>query len=259
MAPADRHGPVSRIEAAVFDTDGVITRTATVHAAAWKSVFDEFLRRRAETAGQPLVPFSDDDYRRYVDGLARYDGVKRFLSARGIELPPGRSGDPPGFDTVHALGNRKNGAFLAELAEHGVERFESTVVLIRRLRELGVGTAAVSASENCAEVLAAAEVDDLFDARVDGLDVAALDLPGKPDPALFLEAAKRLGVPAGRTAVFEDALAGVEAGRRGAFGLVVGIDRTHHGADLLRAGADVVVTDLACFHVDDDRRWSVDA
>jgi alpha,alpha-trehalase len=252
-----RRAPAPRLAAMIFDTDGVVTRTASVHAAAWKAMFDEFLRRRAETTGEPYVPFDDEDYVRDVDGRSRYDGVAGFLASRDIRLPRGEPSDPPDRDTVCGLGNRKNDAFSARVREHGVEAFESTLVLARRLRGRGIRTAVVSASENCAAVLAAAGAAELFEVRVDGLDAAELGLVGKPDPALFLEAARRLGVEPGRAAVVEDALAGVEAGRRGGFGLVVGVDRTGHADALAAHGADVVVADLACLDVDDEGRWSV--
>lgn len=250
---------IERLGAGIFDTDGVITRTATVHEAAWKDLFDRFLRQRSEGTDDPFVPFTADDYRRYVDGVPRYDGVARFLASRDIELPAGEPDDGPDRQTVCGLGNRKNDAFLEAVAHHGVEPFESTVDLLRELRTANVPTAAVSASENCAAVLAAAGVDDLFDARVDGLDARDLGLAGKPDPALFTEAARRLGVAPADAAVFEDALAGVEAGRRGGFGLVVGIDRTDHAGELLEAGADLVVADLAELHVDETGRWHIAA
>jgi HAD superfamily hydrolase (TIGR01509 family) len=251
------NGPVERIAAVIFDTDGVVTRTATVHAAAWKTLFDEFLRRRADASGKPFVPFADEDYVRYVDGRSRYDGVEGFLASRGIVLPAGEPGDPSNRETVCGLGNRKNEHFLAQLRDHGVEPFDSTLDLARRLQRRGIGTAVVSASENCAAVLAAVDAGPLFDVRVDGLDAAALGLASKPDPALFLEAARRLDTAPARAAVVEDALAGVEAGRQGGFGLVVGVDRTGHTDALLKHGADIVVPDLAGLDVDDEGRWTV--
>ena len=252
------NGPADRVRAVIFDTDGVVTRTATVHAAAWKALFDSFLALRAEETGEPFAPFDDEDYARHVDGRARYDGVEGFLASRGITLPRGSPGDPPDRETVCGLGNRKNEHFLAQLRDHGVEPFESTLALVRRLRSLGITTAAVSASENCSAVLEAVGAAALFDARVDGIDAAALGLAGKPDPSLFLEAARRLQVQPADAAVVEDALAGVDAGRRGGFGLVVGVDRTGHAEALAARGADVVVPDLACLHVDVEGRWSVD-
>lgn len=250
-------GPVDRLSAVIFDTDGVVTRTATVHAAAWKELFDTYLRRRAESTGTGFAEFTDDDYLRYVDGKARADGVASFLASREIDLPRGEPDDPPSAQTVWGLGNSKNAVFAETVRDRGVEPFESTLDLVRHLRADGLRTAVVSASENCATVLAAAGASDLFDVRVDGLDAAALGLPGKPDPALFLEAAHRLGVEPPAAAVVEDALAGVEAGRRGGFGLVVGVDRGDHAEALAAHGADVVVADLAQLEVDAEGGWRV--
>jgi len=244
-----------RIVAFIFDTDGVVTRTATVHAAAWKAMFDAFLAARADETATPFVPFGDADYRRFVDGRARSDGVEAFLDSRGIVLPRGRPGDPADLDTVCGLGNRKNAAFLAEVREHGVTAFESTLAFVRALHEHGVRTAVVSASENCRAILESAGVDDLFEVRVDGLDVAALGLAGKPDPALFVEAARRLDVAPDAAAVVEDAIAGVQAARRGGFGLVVGVDRAGDPDALTTGGADVVVADLAQLEFDDLAGW----
>jgi alpha,alpha-trehalase len=255
--PSGDRGPNRPLSGAIFDVDGVVTRTATVHEAAWRRVFDEILEARAQADGVPFVPFSDADYRRYVDGVPRFDGVARFLESRAVELPVGEPDDPPERLTVCGIGNRKNDAFLATVEAEGVEPFEGTVGLLERLRAMGVSTAAVSASENCAEVLAAAGVSDLFDVRVDGLDATALHLAGKPDPAIFLEAAGRLDVDPRLAAVVEDAIAGVAAGRRAGFGLVVGVDRRGHPTELADAGADVVVSDLAEIRVGSDGRWSV--
>lgn len=252
-----RDPPAERIAAAIFDTDGVVTRTATVHAAAWKDLFDAYLRKRAATTGAAFVEFSDEDYLLHVDGKARADGVASFLASRGIELPVGRPDDPPGTETVWGLGNAKNEVFAGVVRENGVEPFQTTLALVRSLRRHGIRTAVVSASENCADVLDAAGASGGFEVRVDGRDAAALGLAGKPDPALFLEAAHRLDVAPRDAAVVEDALAGVEAGRRGGFGLVVGVDRSGRPDELLRHGADVVVTDLAQLEVEADGRWSV--
>lgn len=252
-------GPAPRLTAFIFDTDGVVTRTAAVHASAWKEMFDDVLRQRAEAAGQPFVPMSDTDYLRYVDGKARFDGVTSFLASRGVELPYGDPDDPPELETVCGLGNRKNDLFLQIVRDDGVRPFESTIDLVRRLRAAGIRTGVVSASENAAAILDSAGAADLFEVRVDGLDARALDLAGKPDPALFLEAAHRLGVPPADAAVVEDALAGVEAGRRGEFGLVVGVDRGSQADELLAHGADVVVPDLAFLDVDARGRWSTRA
>jgi beta-phosphoglucomutase family hydrolase len=238
-------GGLEELDAVIFDLDGVITDTAAVHAAAWRRVFDAYLRTRAEREGEPFRPFTDDDYRRHVDGMPRYDGAERFLRSRGIELPRGEASDPPGDQSVSAIANRKDEEFARHLDEQGAVAFGSTLALVERLRERGVRTAVISASRHCAAVLRSAGADGLFEVRVDGLDQERLGFAGKPDPAVFLEAARRLEVEPGRAAVVEDALAGVEAGRRGGFALVVGIDRTGHGEALAAAGADVVVGDLS--------------
>ena len=227
-----RSGPVPRLIAVIFDTDGVVTRTASVHRAAWKALFDAYLRDLASSTGEAFVAFDEEDYARYVDGRARYEGVEGFLASRGISLRRGAPGDAPGTDTVCALGNAKNEHFLEQVRVRGVEPFESTLALARELRRNGIPTGVVSASENCAALLRAAGAAELFDTRVDGVDAAELGLASKPDPALFLEAARRLGVDPAGTAVVEDAVAGVEAGRRGGFGLVIGVDRTGHPAEL---------------------------
>ena len=232
------------IDAVIFDTDGVVTDTASVHAQAWARMFNRFLRQRASATGEPFTPFTEDDYRRYVDGRPRYDGVRAFLAARGITLMEGTPSDEPDRQTVCGLGNRKDRDFVDHLRREGVAAFPTTVGLIERLRRAGVRTAVISASRNLDEVLAAAGVGYLFAVRVGGAETDRLGLAGKPDPAVFLEAARRLGVEPGRAAVVEDALAGVEAGRRGGFGLVVGVDRLGHRAELEAAGADVVVADL---------------
>jgi HAD superfamily hydrolase (TIGR01509 family) len=250
-------GAPTRLEAVIFDTDGVIARTAEVHRAAWKALFDSYLSARAERDGGPFEPFTADDYRLYVDGKARHDGIEAFLASRGIAIDSGQPDDPPDRETLYGLGNRKNAHFLERLRQDGVRPYESTLELLRSLRAAGIRTAAVSASENCGEVLEAVGASDLVDARVDGLVATEMGLAGKPDPALFLEAARRLRVTPRRSAVVEDAIAGVEAGRRGGFGLVVGVDRTGHGADLIGNGADVVVPDLNWLSVGADGRWSI--
>lgn len=233
------------IEAVIFDMDGVITDTASVHAQAWKHLFDAYLRQRADRSGEPFVAFDpDDDYRRYVDGKPRFDGVRSFLASRGIELPDGEPNDPPDRETVCGLGNRKNDMFLDHIRAHGVEPYPSTVTLVRELQARGKGTAAISASRNMSAVLDGAGLGDLFPVTVDGTALERLGLPGKPDPAVFVEAARRLSVEPRSAAVVEDALAGVEAGARGGFGFVVGVDRTGHADALRAAGADVVVSDL---------------
>ena len=230
----------------MFDMDGVVTDTAVVHAAAWKRMFDQYLEERARRTGQPQGPFDpDSDYRRYVDGKPRYDGVRSFLASRRITLPEGDPSDPPDRESVCGLGNRKDQYFLEELNRGGARAFPSTVELVRELTRAGVRTAVVSASRNMDLVLESAGVAGQFPVRVSGVVADELGLPGKPDPAIFLEAARRLGTDPARTAIVEDSLAGVEAGRRGGFGLVVGIDRTGQGRALIEGGADVVVSDLA--------------
>jgi beta-phosphoglucomutase family hydrolase len=239
------------LDAVVFDMDGVVTDTATVHATAWKKLFDAYLKQVAMATGVDFVPFDEKaDYQRYVDGKNRYDGVRSFLESRGIHLPEGSPTDAPGSDTVCAMGNDKDTYFLAHVREKGVRAYDSTVRLIRDLRAKGVKIGLVSASRNAQEVLEAAGVLDLFEERVDGVVAAELNLRGKPDPATFCEAARRLGVEPARAAVVEDALSGVAAGRAGNFGLVVGVAR-HGQSDALRqAGADVVVADLAELETD---------
>jgi alpha,alpha-trehalase len=232
------------LDAVVFDTDGVLTDTASVHAAAWKRLFDQYLTQRARRLGEPLRPFEQADYLRHLDGRPRYQGVAGFLASRNSSLPWGDPSDPPGRQTVCGLGNAKDRLFVAHLRDHGAHAFPSSVALVRRLRAAGVATAAVSASRNMVAVLEAAGLRGLFDAQVDGVQAERLGLAGKPDPALFLEAARRLQVAPARAAVVEDALAGVEAGRRGGFGLVVGVDRGGQAAALAERGADLVVADL---------------
>ena len=234
-----RDADVTGYSALLFDLDGVITRTATVHAAAWKRLFDDFLGPRG---GAPFDIATD--YPRYVDGRPRYEAVTSVLESRGIVLEPGSPADPPGEDTVCALGNAKNHLFNEELRRHGVEIFDDTVALVRAARRHGRRTAVVSASENCADILRRAGLLRLFDAMVTGRDVARLGLRGKPAPDTFLHAAGLLGVAPGDAVVFEDALSGVRAGRAGGFALVVGVDRGGAGDALLRSGADIVCSDL---------------
>ncbi len=239
-------GLPDEVAACLFDMDGVITRTAVVHAAAWQEMFDEFLRRRAESTGTEFVPFDPHaDYDAYVDGKPRLDGTRSFLASRGIEVPEGSPDDPPGAPTVYGLSNRKNALVLAKLAEGGVQVYDGSVGYIRAVRAKGICTAIVSSSKNTQQVLDSAGIAGLFDVRVDGVVAAERGLRGKPAPDTFLAAAGDLHVPAGRAAVFEDALAGVEAGRAGHFALVVGVDRVGQAAELSEHGADIVVQDLA--------------
>jgi len=231
---------------AVFDLDGVITFTASTHAASWKRMFDEYLEHRAERLGEAFVPFElESDYRTYVDGKPRIDGVKSFLASRGIELPEGSSEEEPNEDTAWGLGNRKNVAFREVLNTEGVEVDEAAVALVRSLRASGVRVAVASSSKNCGPILERAGLSDLFEAQVDGLVSEDLGLAGKPAPDIFLEAARRIGVKPADSAVFEDAISGVQAGRAGAFGLVVGVDRHGVGVDLREHGADLVLDAFA--------------
>jgi len=239
-------GLPNAIRACLFDLDGVLTQTAKVHAAAWKEMFDAFLRKRAAQTGESFEPFDPvADYDEYVDGKPRYDGVRSFLTARGIALPEGTPDDPPDAVTVHGLGNRKNELVLAMIERQGVQVYEGSVRYVRAVRDAGLGRAVVTSSANADEVLAAAGIDDLFEVRIDGVVAAREHLEGKPAPDTFLAAARALEVARDRAAVFEDALAGVAAGRAGRFGLVVGVDRVGQADELLKHGADVVVGDLS--------------
>ncbi|CAM5596392.1 Hydrolase OS=Streptomyces aurantiogriseus OX=66870 GN=GCM10010251_29240 PE=4 SV=1 [Streptomyces aurantiogriseus] len=231
------------IQACLFDLDGVVTRTAVVHAAAWKETFDAFLRERD---GEDFRPFDTaDDYDEYVDGRPRADGVRTFLASRGIHLPEGRPDDPPDAPTVHGLGNRKNELLLEKIRTQGVEAYEGTLRYLEAVRARGLRTAIVSSSANTRDVLRSIDAEDLFEVRIDGVVAAERGLPGKPHPDTFLAAARDLGVEPSRAAVFEDALAGMDAGRAGHFGYVVGVDRVGQTDALYAHGADVVVKDLA--------------
>lgn len=233
------------IRACLFDLDGVLTRTAVVHAAAWKEMFDEYLRRRTEETGQPFVPFDiHDDYGRYVDGKKRADGVRSFLASRGITLPEGTPTDPPMVATVNGLGNRKNDLVLRKMAA-GVEVYPGSVRYVEAVRDAGLARAVVSSSANTKAVLKVTGLTDLFDVVVDGVTAERENLTGKPAPDMFSFAAQCLETAPAEAAVFEDALAGVEAGRAGSFGFVVGVDRTGQAEELQRHGADIVVSDLA--------------
>jgi beta-phosphoglucomutase family hydrolase len=233
-------------DAVLFDLDGVITQTAKVHTAAWEAMFNDYLKRHAALTREPYRPFDpDSDYRHYIDGKPRYDGVASFLASRGITLPYGKPSDSPEQETVCGLGNRKNKLFLALLKQGKLALYPTTIELIRQLRSKQFQTAVVSASENCGSILEAAHIADLFEVRVDGLDITRCHLKGKPAPDTFLEAARRLAVEPRRAVVVEDAIAGVEAGRTGGFGCVIGVDHTGHPEALKEAGADVVVKDLA--------------
>jgi beta-phosphoglucomutase family hydrolase len=229
----------------LFDLDGVLTETAQVHAAAWKEMLDSYLQARADNSGDLFVPFNEEsDYHTFVDGKTRADGTRSFLGSRHIILPEGAADDPPGTETVAGLGNAKNQIVLRRIREDGVEAYAGSVRYVRAVRAAGLARAVVSSSVNCAAVLTAAGIAQLFEVRIDGVTVEADHLVGKPAPDTFLAAAHALGVEPDRAAVFEDALSGVEAGRAGRFGFVVGVDRVGQAEALRDHGADTVVTDL---------------
>jgi beta-phosphoglucomutase family hydrolase len=233
------------ITTCLFDLDGVLTKTAKIHAQAWKAMFDDFLRDWARRRGEPFEEFDrPTDYDEYVDGKPRLDGVYSFLQSRGIDLPMGSPTDPPQAETVHALGTRKNDLVLELISQQGVEPYEGSVRFAEAVRDRGLRRAVVSSSTNCRDVLAAAGIDHLFEEVMDGTVAEREQLAGKPAPDTFLAAARMVGATPPQAAVFEDAQAGVEAGRAGSFGLVVGVDRTGQAEALRRRGADVVVQDL---------------
>jgi beta-phosphoglucomutase family hydrolase len=234
------------IRGCLFDLDGVLTKTAKVHDAAWKEMFDGFLRERARQTGEPFVPFDPvKDYDEDVDGKPRADGTRSFLASRGIVLPEGHEDDPPGAQTVYGLSNRKNEIVLKRIRTDGVEAYEGSVRYVRAVRDAGLRRAVVSSSANCHDVLVAAGIEDLFEARIDGVAAEREHLRGKPAPDTFLAGARALGLRPNAAVVFEDALAGVAAGRAGGFGFVVGVDRVGQAEALKEHGADIVVTDLA--------------
>lgn len=233
------------IKAVLFDMDGVVTNTAEAHAAAWKRLFDEYLQTRSKERGEKWHPFDAEDYRRFVDGKPRYDGIKDFLRSREIKLPYGNKTDGVDAETIYGLGNRKNGYFHDWLDHHRVKTFDGAVKLAKDLRKAGIKTAVFSASRNAEQVLQSADVRDVFDAKVDGNDLASLGLMGKPDPAMLLEAASRLGVLPQNTAIVEDSIAGIEAGVRGGFATVIGVDRGHHSQELRDSGANFIVRSLS--------------
>jgi len=234
------------ILACLFDMDGVVTQTALVHAAAWKQMFDDFLRQRAGQTGEKFVPFdSSHDYEEYVDGKPRLDGTRSFLQSRGIGLPEGSPDDKPGSPTIYGLSNEKNNLVVEKIRTDGVKVYEGSIRYIKAVRAAGLRTAIVSSSANTVDVLNAAGIADLFDVRIDGVVAKERHLAGKPAPDTFLAAAHDLGVAPPQAAVFEDAQAGVAAGRAGHFGFVVGVDRVGQAEELLKHGADIVVTDLA--------------
>jgi beta-phosphoglucomutase family hydrolase len=240
-----RLGLPDGVEACLFDLDGVLTETASIHAAAWKEMFDAFLRPWAEQHGQPFQPFdAHDDYDEFVDGKPRLDGVRDFLASRGIHLPEGTPDDPATAATVNGLGRRKNDLVLRLIHQNGVEAYPGSVTYVRAARDAGLARAVVSSSANCRDVLAAAGILDLFQEVVDGVVAEQEHLRGKPAPDTYLAGARRLGVAPSAAAVFEDALAGVESGRAGHFGYVIGVDRVGQAEALKAHGADRVVKDL---------------
>jgi len=234
------------IRGCLFDLDGVLTKTAQVHDAAWQEMFDGYLRERSRRTGERFVPFDRvADYENFVDGKPRADGTRSFLQSRGIDLPEGSPDDPPDAETVEGLSNRKNEILLRRIDEDGVEAYPGSVRYVRAVRDAGLRRAVVTSSANCRDVLASAGLEDLFETHIDGLTVEREHLRGKPAPDSYLAGARALGLEPGAAAVFEDALAGVAAGRAGWFGFVVGVDRLGQADALAEHGADVVVTDLA--------------
>jgi beta-phosphoglucomutase family hydrolase len=232
-------------DAVLFDLDGVITDTANLHATCWKQMFDEYLQKRARQRGEAFRPFDvSTDYRLYVDGKPRFDGVRDFLSSRRIQLPEGNPDDPAQEETVCGLGNRKNDLVNHAIADVGVEPYEGTVEFIHQLRRNGFKTAVVTSSQNCTVVLKAAKLDGFFEVRVDGNTIESERLAGKPAPDTFLMAARLLGVEPTRTVVIEDAISGVQAGSNGSFGLVIGVARKGNAEELKQHGAHLVVDDL---------------
>ena len=243
-------------DAAVFDVDGVITKTALVHAASWKVMFDEYLRLREQRDGEPFREFThEEDYLTYVDGKPRYKGVQSFLESRGINLEFGDANDQSGLETVCGLGNRKNAAFTKVLREKGVEVYQSTIDLIKDLKTNGIRIGAASSSKNCQYILETAKIDGLFETRIDGIVSAELGLKGKPEGDIFVTAAEKIESQPARAVVIEDAVSGVQAGVNGGFGLVIGVARENNEKDLKSNGADIVVDDFAGVTTEMIEQW----
>jgi beta-phosphoglucomutase family hydrolase len=238
-------------DAVIFDMDGVVTRTASVHSLAWKRMFDEYLHCREKEYNEPFREFTRADYLSFVDGRPRYDGVDAFLKSRGIKIPFGGPEDKSGKETVCGLGNRKNELFNRIVAEQGVEVYESTIELIKELLDKGVKVGVATSSKNCAHILERARIINLFETRVDGTVSAKLGLKGKPEPDIFITACDNLGAEYRRAVIVEDAVSGVQAGSKGKFGLTIGVAREGNSRELLANGADVVVNDLSELGVDD--------
>ena len=245
-------------DAVIFDLDGVVTKTAVVHAAAWKAMFDEFLRLRAQETGEPFKEFTyEEDYLTYVDGKPRYKGVQSFLESRGIDLDFGDPNDGTDKETVCALGNRKNIKFVEVLKTEGAEVYQTTVDLIHDLRSKGIRIGVASSSANCQYILQSTGLEDLFETRVDGVVSRELGLKGKPQGDIFVTAAKNVGVKPDRAIVVEDAVSGVQAGVNGGFGLVIGVARENNQDDLKSNGADVVIDDFADITMDTIEKWFI--
>ncbi len=242
-------------KAVIFDLDGVVTNTATLHTAAWKKAFDDYLLYWSQKHGAPFSEFKLKDYLMYVDGKPRYDGVRSFLESRDIHLPYGNVEDGKTDETICGIGNSKNDAFRLILEASGVDVFETTVSLIRGLKKKGIRVGVASSSKNCESILKRAGLLDLFETRVDGVVSDELGLKGKPEADIFIQAALNLGATPSETVVVEDATSGVAAGRKGEFGLVFGIAREENAEDLLRNGADIVVKDLAEITIEDIDEW----
>ena len=239
-------------DAVIFDMDGVITQTAEVHSLAWKKMFDEYLHFREKELGEPFREFTHaDDYLSFVDGRPRYKGVETFLDSRGIQIPFGKPEDEPGKETVCGLGNRKNELFNKMLEADGVGVYDSTIKLIKELLEKGVKVGVATSSKNCALILKKTGIADLFETRVDGIVSAELGLKGKPEPDIFTTATDNLGVKHHRAIIVEDAVSGVQAGRKGHFGLIIGVARDNNAHELKTNGADYVVEDLSELDADD--------
>jgi beta-phosphoglucomutase family hydrolase len=239
----------------IFDMDGVVTKTADVHAAAWKMAFDEYLQQRQKNLGEPFRAFTRDDYLDYVDGKPRFDGIKSFLQSRGIQLISGTPEDKPETESIYGLGNRKNGLFRSVLETDGVDVYPSTLALIEKLRSRGVKIGLATSSMNCAIVLEKAGIEGLFATCVDGVIAAERSLRGKPQPDIFVAACDNIGIEPDRATIVEDAISGVRAGAVGRFGLTLGVAREKNGAELRRNGADLVVSDLAEIDIDDIDAW----